>query len=77
MAHEADVVVQPAVDVKAQYQSELLAETFTHGATLAEWMTRLEKSRMTDPRWVAIAKTHFQEGVSAVRRAVMGEKSTF
>jgi len=77
MAHEAEVTVQPAVDVKAQYQQELLTETFAYGAKLAEWIKKLEQSRMTDPRWTAIAKTHFQEGVMAARRAVMGEKPTF
>lgn len=52
-------------------KSELFGDTYALGATVELFIKKLQENRMVDPRWVAIAKTHFQEGLSAARRAVM------
>lgn len=61
----------PPHAVERGYKGELFNETFTVGHILEAFINKLRQNRMIDPRWVAIAKTHFQEGISATRRAVM------
>lgn len=53
------------------FETELLGDTYGLGATVKAFIEKLQQNRMVDPRWVAIAKTHFQEGLSATRRAIM------
>lgn len=63
--------VEAPVEPTGSYHTELFSDTFRIGATLQLFIEKLQKARMVDQQWVAIAKTHFQEGVSATRRAVM------
>ncbi len=50
---------------------ELFNKTVDLGTALQLFTTQLQQSRLLDQRWVAIARTHFQEGLSAARRAIM------
>ena len=57
--------------VENRRKNDLFNETFAVGQFIEAFINKLQQNRMIDPRWVAIAKTHFQEGISATRRAVM------
>ena len=36
-----------------------------------------EKAEAIDPRWLAVARTHFQEGLMAARKAVFNEPNKY
>lgn len=41
-----------------------------HEEALAELWGSVERDSRTDPRWLAVARTHFQEGFSALVRSI-------
>lgn len=41
-----------------------------HEATIAQLWGRIESDPNTDRRWLAVARTHFQEGFSALVRSI-------
>lgn len=60
----------------SQQEIDLMNDIKKHGALLNDLFGRLSRMSGTpggiepDPRWTAIAKTHFQEGLMALTRAV-------
>lgn len=48
----------------------LINEVKAKGVELGELIDKLQGYSGSDPRWVAIAKTHFQEGGMAAVRAI-------
>lgn len=42
----------------------------SEGEIIGKQIVELEKAGITDPRWVGIARTHLQQGLMAVTRAI-------
>ena len=57
------------------YAGDEFQRTFAVGKYLEVFIAQLSANRLVDRRWLEIARTHFQEGVSAARRAVMNNDS--
>ena len=49
---------------------ELMNEIKSHGIALEILITRLMNNESIDKRWVAIGKTHLQQGLMALTRSV-------
>ena len=53
-----------------QAEIDLMNKIKTQGITIGGMVEFLENSSDADPRWVAIGKTHLQQGLMALTRAV-------
>jgi hypothetical protein len=55
----------------SEAELETLARIKTQAEQFKELVASLEAVAATDKRWLAIARTHFQEGLMGLRRAVL------
>lgn len=53
-----------------QDEMDTMAEIRKIGQTLKGLVEKMEKNPSFDQRWVALSKTHLQEGIMAANRAV-------
>jgi len=51
-------------------ETALIEEIQTAGDELSDLVAKLENTRGLDPRWIEIGKTHLQQGLMALTRAV-------
>lgn len=54
----------------SQEEIDLMNEVKEHGVKLGELVERMRDLDSCDARWVAIGKTHLQEGLMALTRSV-------
>lgn len=78
MTDRIDTGSQNVIGYRKHTQAEIDAVNNTKDAEnqLGDWIAQLQRDvPNVDPRWVAIARTHFQQGFMALNRAVFQPES--